>query len=151
MKEIPFYKPFIDQREKTLINEVLDLEKANKVETLEKEFTKYIPCGDAISTVNGTAAMHLAMCALDLKRGDKIICSVNAFPSVAPQFQHIPNRHDQGFPVPVAVIAEVFAIYRFPHLNLVCPSHYPNLAINAASARPTSFFLFSKSATSGCI
>jgi len=88
MKEIPFYKPFIDQREKTLINEVLDLEKANKVETLEKEFTKYIPCGDAISTVNGTAAMHLAMCALDLKRGDKIICSVNAFPSVAEVVRH---------------------------------------------------------------
>ena len=88
MKEIPFYKPFIDQREKTLINEVLDLEKANKVETLEKEFTKYIPCCDAISTVNGTAAMHLAMCALDLKRGDKIICSVNAFPSVAEVVRH---------------------------------------------------------------
>ncbi|WP_067176360.1 DegT/DnrJ/EryC1/StrS aminotransferase family protein [Sulfurospirillum sp. UCH001] len=88
MKEIPFYKPFIDQREKTLINEVLDLEKANKVETLEKEFIKYIPCGDAISTVNGTAAMHLAMCALDLKRGDKIICSVNAFPSVAEVVRH---------------------------------------------------------------
>ncbi|MBP1680750.1 MAG: 3-amino-5-hydroxybenzoic acid synthase family protein [Proteobacteria bacterium] len=88
MKEIPFYKPFIDQREKSLINEVLDLEKANKVETLEKEFVKYINCGDAISTVNGTAAMHLAMCALDLKRGDKIICSVNAFPSVAEVVRH---------------------------------------------------------------
>ena len=88
MKEIPFYKPTIDQREKTLINEVLDLEKANKVETLEKEFVKYTGCGDAISTVNGTAAMHLAMCALDLKRGDKIICSVNAFPSVAEVVRH---------------------------------------------------------------
>ncbi len=88
MKEIPFYKPTIDQREKALINEVLDLEKANKVETLEKEFIKYTGCGDAISTVNGTAAMHLAMCALDLKRGDKIICSVNAFPSVAEVVRH---------------------------------------------------------------
>lgn len=88
MREIPFYKPFIDQREKSLINEVLDLEKANKVETLEKEFIKYTGCGDAISTVNGTAAMHLAMCALDLKRGDKIICSVNAFPSVAEVVRH---------------------------------------------------------------
>lgn len=88
MKEIPFYKPFIDQREKSLINEVLDLEKANKVEILEKEFVKYTGCGDAISTVNGTAAMHLAMCALDLKRGDKIICSVNAFPSVAEVVRH---------------------------------------------------------------
>lgn len=88
MKEIPFYKPFIDNRERTLINEVLDLEKANKVEILEKEFAKYTQCGDAISTVNGTAAMHLAMCALDLKRGDKIICSVNSFPSLAEVVRH---------------------------------------------------------------
>lgn len=88
MKEIPFYKPTIDQRERTLINEVLDLEKANKVELLEKNFIKYTGCGDAISTMNGTAAMHLAMCALDLKRGDKIICSVNAFPSVAEVIRH---------------------------------------------------------------
>ena len=88
MKEIPFYKPSIDQRERTLIQEVLDLEKANKVETLEKNFMNYIACGDAISTVNGTAAMHLAMSALDLKRGDKIICSVNAFPSIAEVVRH---------------------------------------------------------------
>ena len=88
MREIPFYKPTIDQRERTLIQEVLDLEKATKVETLEKNFMKYIDCGDAISTFNGTAAMHLAMSALDLKRGDKIICSVNAFPSVAEVIRH---------------------------------------------------------------
>jgi hypothetical protein len=46
MKEIPFYKPFIDQKEKTLINEVLDLEKVNKVKkTLpkSKEFLKDSP------------------------------------------------------------------------------------------------------------
>ena len=100
MKEIPFYKPFIDQHERTLINEVLDLEKVNKVETLEKNFTKYIDCGDAISTVNGTAAMRLAMCALDLKRGDKIICSVNAFPSVAEVI-----RHFDAEPIFVAMIS----------------------------------------------
>ncbi|MDD3324603.1 MAG: DegT/DnrJ/EryC1/StrS aminotransferase family protein [Sulfurospirillaceae bacterium] len=89
MKEIPFYKPFIDNREKTLINEVLDLEKTTKkVDVLEKDFTKYIGCEHAISTCNGTAAMHLAMCALDLKRGDKIICSVNSFPSVAEVVRH---------------------------------------------------------------
>ncbi len=88
MKEIPFYKPSIDQRERALIQEVLDLEKATKVETLEKNFMNYIQCGDAISTVNGTAAMHLAMSALDLKRGDKIICSVNAFPSIPEVIRH---------------------------------------------------------------
>ncbi len=88
MKEIPFYKPSIDNSERTLINEVLDFSHKSKIEELEKNFSSYIGCEHSISTCNGTAAMHLAMCALDLKRGDKIICSVNAFPSVAEVVRH---------------------------------------------------------------
>jgi len=88
MKEIPFYKPSIDNSEKQLINEVLEFNSDSKVEELEKNFSKYIGCEHSVSTCNGTAAMHLAMCALDLKRGDKIICSVNSFPSVAEVVRH---------------------------------------------------------------
>jgi len=88
MKEIPFYKPSIDNSEKKLINEVLEFNQNSKIEELEKNFSKYIGCEHSISTCNGTAAMHLAMCALDLKRGDKIICSVNSFPSVAEVIRH---------------------------------------------------------------
>jgi len=87
-REIPFYKPYIDKKEKLYINEVLELNKANKVETLENDFSKYVNCKFSVSTNNGTSAMHLAMCALDLKRGDKIICSVNSFPSVAEVIRH---------------------------------------------------------------
>lgn len=87
-KEIPFYKPYISDEEKTLINEVLEMKGSSKVEELEKSFSNYIGCKYSISTCNGTAAMHLAMCALDLKRGDKIICSVNSFPSVAEVIRH---------------------------------------------------------------
>lgn len=88
MKEIPFYKPLIGEIEKKLINEVLNMEESSKVEELEEKFSKYIGCNHSVSTFNGTAAMHLAMCALDLKRGDKIICSVNSFPSVAEVVRH---------------------------------------------------------------
>ncbi len=87
-REIPFYKPYIDKKEKQYINEVLELNKANKVEKLENDFSKYVNSKFAVSTNNGTSAMHLAMCALDLKRGDKIICSVNSFPSVAEVIRH---------------------------------------------------------------
>lgn len=88
MNEIPFYKPLIGDMEKKLINEVLNLEGDSKVDELEKKFSKYIGCNHSVSTFNGTAAMHLAMCALDLKRGDKIICSVNSFPNVAEVVRH---------------------------------------------------------------
>lgn len=88
MREIPFYKPSIGELEKKLINEVLNLEDVSKVDELETKFAKYVGAKYAIATCNGTAAMHLAMCALDLKRGDKIICSVNSFPSVAEVVRH---------------------------------------------------------------
>jgi len=87
-REIPFYKPYIDESEKVLINEVLELKDSSKIDDLENNFSKYIGCEYSVSTCNGTAAMHLAMCALDLKRGDKIICSVNAFPAVAEVVRH---------------------------------------------------------------
>lgn len=87
-KEIPFYKPHIDNHEKALINEVLELQDSSKIDDLENAFSKYVGCEYSVSTCNSTAAMHLAMCALDLKRGDKIICSVNAFPSVAEVVRH---------------------------------------------------------------
>ncbi len=86
--EIPFFKPDINETEKSLIDEVLSLKGEQKVELLENRFREYIGCKYAISTNNGTAAKHLAMCALDLKRGDKLICSVNAFPSVAEVIRH---------------------------------------------------------------
>lgn len=88
MKEIPFYLPSIDQDEKSLINEVLSLKGASKIEELEDLMTEYIGCKYAVSTSSWSGAMHLSMFALDLKRGDKILCSVNAFPTVAESVRH---------------------------------------------------------------
>ncbi len=41
-----------------------------------------------LSTCNSTAALHLAMCALDMKRGDKVVCSVNSFVDVPEVVRH---------------------------------------------------------------
>ena len=88
MRNLPFYKPSIYETEKRLINEVLKLKEPMMFETIEKNMASYIGAKYAISTYNGTAEMHLAMCAMNLKRGDKIICSVNSFPSVAEVIRH---------------------------------------------------------------
>jgi dTDP-4-amino-4,6-dideoxygalactose transaminase len=42
----------------------------------------------AITTSSATSALHLGMCALDLKRGDKILCSVNSFVNVPEVVRH---------------------------------------------------------------
>ncbi len=87
--DIPLFKPSIKQKEIDLVNQVLSLENdCNMAQELEEEVAKFLDCSYAISTVNSTAALHLSLCAMDLKRGDKVICSVNSFPSVAEVIRH---------------------------------------------------------------
>lgn len=79
--KIPFFRAYIDDAEIKLINEALQNNGAHLIDDLENEIKKYFNVKYAITTNNGTAAKHLSLCAMNLKRGDKIICSVNSFPS----------------------------------------------------------------------
>ena len=86
--EIPFYRADIGGDERERIDEVLDGDAPTIVEDLEAEFEAYIGASYALATSHGTAALHLAMLAIDLKRGDKVLCSVNAFPALPEVVRH---------------------------------------------------------------
>lgn len=88
MEEIAFYRPTIDEAEITLIKEALKDHGSVIVERLESELREYFGVKHAVTTNNNSAAHHLALCSMDLKRGDKIICSVNSTPSVAQAIRH---------------------------------------------------------------
>ena len=103
-KKIPFYRPRIDNKEKAQLEEVLS-GNTNKVEELENAFVKYTGAGYAVATSDGTSALHLAMLAINLKRGDKVLCSVNAFPAV-PEVV----RHFDAEPIFVDVEEESYSI-----------------------------------------
>ena len=89
-KTIPFYKPTINETQKKLINEVLELQTGHdsKVTVLEEAICELTGAKYALVTNNATSALHLALCAMDLKRGDKVLCSVNSFPSVPEVVRH---------------------------------------------------------------
>jgi perosamine synthetase len=86
--EIPFYRADIGGDERERIDEVLDGELTTAIEDLEAQFESYVGASYALATSHGTAALHLAMLAIDLKRGDKVLCSVNAFPAVPEVVRH---------------------------------------------------------------
>jgi len=89
MREIPFYKPTITERESELIEEALH--SANATDTVAKfedKLREYFDTKFVVTTNNIAAAHHLALSAMDTKRGDKVICSVNAFPSIAQAVRH---------------------------------------------------------------
>ncbi|MGB9801714.1 MAG: aminotransferase class I/II-fold pyridoxal phosphate-dependent enzyme, partial [Arcobacter sp.] len=83
MKEIAFYKSSVGEEELVQLKTVLELKKdSSKVLEFEENMAKFIGAKYAISTCNGTSALHLALSAIKLKRGDKILMSVNSFVNV---------------------------------------------------------------------
>ena len=86
--KIPFYRYENGREEHSNVSDVLDGEDVNQVEELEEEFAAYIGAKYALATSHGTSALHLAMLALDLKRGDKVVCSVNAHPNLPEVVRH---------------------------------------------------------------
>ncbi len=87
MQNVPFFLPNINEAEVEEVTQVLMHQtpmhaEESRVARLEEEFRSYIGVKHAISASNGASAMHLCLCALDLKRGDKVICSVNCHPFI---------------------------------------------------------------------
>ncbi len=89
MKDIPFYKPSIDENELEHIKQVLDVKKeSSKVLEFEESIANFVGAKEAIATCNSTAAIHLALSAIELKRGDKILMSVNSFVNIPEVVRH---------------------------------------------------------------
>jgi len=89
-KTIPFFKPTIDEEERKQVNSVLNLETgiSSKVEELEEELQNFIGAKYAIATNNATSALHLALSAMELKRADKVLMSVNSFVNLPETVRH---------------------------------------------------------------
>ena len=82
MSTIPYYKNPIDKIDTAYMAQAIGDESKKLIDDFEQNFCKYVGIDHAISTINASTAMHLALCAIDIKRGDKIICSINAHPSI---------------------------------------------------------------------
>lgn len=87
-KEIPFYKQTIGDDELKQVTSVLTSESNSKVDELENEIREFIGANHVVSTYNLTAGLHLALSALDLKRADKVLMSVNSFPNLPEVVRH---------------------------------------------------------------
>jgi dTDP-4-amino-4,6-dideoxygalactose transaminase len=89
-RTIPFFKSTIDQEEIDAVTSVLrqEISAVSKVEELEKEIADFVGATYAISTNNATNALHLALSAMDLKRADKVLMSVNSFVNLPETVRH---------------------------------------------------------------
>ncbi|WP_267523984.1 DegT/DnrJ/EryC1/StrS family aminotransferase [Campylobacter sp. MG1] len=82
MKEISCFSNSITEYDKDFLIKSLNNDE-NIIQNLENKLKELYSGSHIVLTNNHTAAHHLALCALDLKRGDKVLCSVNSFPNIA--------------------------------------------------------------------
>ncbi len=89
MRDIAFYKSSVGEEELNQLEVVLDADKeSSKVVEFEENMANFIGAKHAVATCNATAALHLALSAIKLKRGDKILMSVNSFVNVPEVVRH---------------------------------------------------------------
>lgn len=80
--QVPFHKPYITEEE---INEVIDslrsgwLTMGPKTVRFEEEFGKYVGSKHSIAVNSCTAALHLALKAIDLRPGDEVVIPTMTF------------------------------------------------------------------------
>ncbi len=75
-------KPLLTEKEINAVAKVLrsgNLAQGKLVEKFEQDFADYIGTKYAVATNSGTAALHTAMAALDLRRGDEVVTTPFSF------------------------------------------------------------------------
>lgn len=86
MVNIPLSKPCLGEEEKRAVNEVLDsgfLAQGENVRKFEEEFARYVGVKEAVATSNGTTALFVALKALGVKEGDRVITTPFTFVATA--------------------------------------------------------------------
>lgn len=82
MKMIQLSYPLLDQKEQSAVSKVLSekmLAQGKYVYEFEKQFAKYIGVKYAVATSSGTTALHLALLAAGIGKGDEVITSPFTF------------------------------------------------------------------------
>jgi dTDP-4-amino-4,6-dideoxygalactose transaminase len=82
VEKIALYQPPIISIEKRHLNLALKGDRGELLEEFETSVARKLGVPYVIAVANPVLAMHLALCALDMKRGDKMITTVNAHPGV---------------------------------------------------------------------
>ena len=86
MKPIPYGRQSIDAEDIAAVTEVLQddfLTQGPRIANFEEKFAEYIGTPHAVAVSNGTAALHLAVMALGLQPGQKVITTPITFAASA--------------------------------------------------------------------
>ncbi|CAN0467556.1 unnamed protein product, partial [Phaeothamnion confervicola] len=82
LKNIPYGRHYIDEDDIAAVADVLRhgwVTQGPKIREFETVFANYVGAKFAVAVSNGTAALHIACAAADVKTGDTVVTSPNTF------------------------------------------------------------------------
>jgi len=133
MNKIPFALPEIGEEE---INEVVDSLRSGWVTTgpktkkFEEDFAKYIGVKHALAVNSATSGLHLALDAVGIQRGDKVIVPVNTFTSTAEVVRYFDadpifcDIDPDTFNISIAAIEKILSEHPNPsEIKAIMPVH----------------------------
>ncbi len=91
-RDILFFRSSTDNKEIESITDALQNNTNSKIEEFEANFKRYIGVSHAISVINASSAITLALSAIDIKRGDKVIMSVNSSVNAPEAVRHFDSE-----------------------------------------------------------
>jgi dTDP-4-amino-4,6-dideoxygalactose transaminase len=147
MRQIPFAKVVCNGNELTYIREVLEsgwLTTADKVHRFEKEFENLLKVRHAYAVNSCTAALHLALEAMGVGPGDKVLVPTMTFTATAEVVRYLgadPLFLDVEY-ASCLVTDEILvrALTRYPDAKVFMPVHYGGQAVKISSADGTGLF-----------
>jgi len=91
--KVPFYKPtYLKGLENINSESSFYLYTQDAVEKLEEKFKNISKSKHCLAVSNSSLAIHLSLCAIDLKRGDKVICAVNSYVDIPESIRHFDSE-----------------------------------------------------------
>lgn len=86
-QDIPLHAPFFGGNERRYLNECIDSTLVSSVgkyvDQFEQRVAEYTGAGCAVATVNGTAALHVALLLAGVQRGDEVLTQAVTFVATA--------------------------------------------------------------------
>jgi dTDP-4-amino-4,6-dideoxygalactose transaminase len=76
------FRPALETIDAKYLQMALEGQRAKLLAELESKTARRLGVPHVIAVANGALAIHLSLCAIDMKRGDKMITSINAHPSL---------------------------------------------------------------------
>ena len=131
-QRVEFYKPTLLNGFELGFKDGFD----DAIERLELEYQKRLTNDLVLSVNSPSSAIHLALCAIDIKRGDKVICPVNSYVDVPEAVRHFDSEplfvdiDPQNYHIDIDAFKVTLKNSKSKKLRAVIVSHFAGLAAN---------------------